>query len=143
MKDLIGITVLLSLFMINACSKKVEKERDSELQVISIHELKIKSGVNETEFEAFVMNEIAPLYRQIEGQDLFLAKGYVGQKTGQYVIFITFQTLEQRNKTYLSTGDSEELKKVMEGKDDLWDKFYTMAEGFDGIQCTDYVKVDY
>ncbi len=120
----------------------VKKENSPTLEVFSVHDLEIKDGVNQKEFETFVMNEIAPLYRQMKGQDLFLTKGYVGKRTGQYAIFITFESLEDRNRIYpLSVGFSEEFNKVMEGKDSLWEKFDSMAEGFDGTTNTDYIRV--
>ena len=104
---------------------------------------KIKTeGSVEKEFENFVMNEVAPLYRKMKGQDLFLGKGYVGQRTGQYAIFITFETVDDRNNIYpLSGGFSEEFNKVMEENEGWYEKFQSMAEGFDGIVCTDYIKV--
>ncbi|NQU53754.1 MAG: hypothetical protein HQ522_14585 [Bacteroidetes bacterium] len=145
MKKIIGISMVLVLLILSGFINKVEKEKASDLKVFSIHELSIKPGVNEKEFKDFVMNEIAPLYRQMKGQDLFLAKGYVGNRMGQYAIFITFPTVKDRNRIYPLSGDgfSEEFKKVMEGKKSIWEKFDSMAEGFDGMHCTDYVKVDY
>lgn len=146
MKILTVIVIVVVFLIMNACNLKVdsevEKPKESTLEVFSIHDLKIKPGVNEKEFETFVMNEIAPLYRQMKGQDLFLTKGYVGNRTGQYAIFITFESLEDRNRIYpLTVGFSEEFNKVMEGKDSLWKKFDSMAEGFDGTTNTDYLRV--
>lgn len=144
MKKLIGISLVLGLIMMSGFIHKAEKEKVRELTLFSIHEISIKPGVNEKEFEDFVMTEIAPLYRQMEGQDLFLTKGYVGKRMGQYAIFITFPTVKERNRIYPLTGDgfSEEFKKVMEGKESIWEKFDSMAEGFDGMHCTDYLKVN-
>lgn len=133
---------MIAFFMLSGCNQKSEKEVFSTLDLISIHDITVKPGVDEKEFESLVMNEIAPLYRKLHGQDLFLTKGYVGRRTGQYAIFITFPTVEDRNKVYpLSGGFSEEFDKVMEGNDALWAKFDSMAEGFDGSHCTDYVRV--
>jgi hypothetical protein len=144
MKKIIGITAILIALILNACSPNPEKEKFSKLNVYSVHDLQLKSGVNEKEFETFVMNEIAPLYRQMKGQDLFLTKGYVGNRMGQYAIFITFPTVKERNKIYPLSGDgfSDEFKKVMKGKESIWAKFNSMAEGFDGMHNTDYVRVN-
>lgn len=146
MKITTGISIAFVFLFFIACNQKndskVKKEKIQTLEVFSVHDLKIKPNVNEKEFEIFVMKEIAPLYRQMKGQDLFLAKGYVGIRTGQYAIFITFESLEDRNRIYPpSIGFSEEFNKVMEGKDSLWKKFDSMAEGFDGTTNTDYVRV--
>lgn len=144
MKRIIGISIVFAIMMMTACDQGVENKQTADFEVICIHDLKLKPGVDEKEFETFVMNEIAPLYKQMKGQDLFLGKGYVGQRTGQYSIFITFESLDDRNRIYpLDVGFSEEFHKVMEGKDAMWEKFRSMAEGFDGMIVTDYLKVDY
>jgi hypothetical protein len=142
MKKIVGLSIVLAFLMTTACNQNIESEKTSDFEIISIHELTLKPGVDEKEFEQFVMNEVAPLYRQMKGQDLFLGRGYVGQRTGEYAIFITFETVEDRNNIYpLSGGFSEEFNKVMEENEGWYEKFQSMAEGFDGIVCTDYVKV--
>ena len=83
MKKYIGISLAMIFFMMTACDINIEKEKTTEFEVICIHDLKLKPGVDEKEFENFVMNETAPLYRQMKGQDLFLGKGYVGQRAGE------------------------------------------------------------
>lgn len=127
-----------------ACNQGVENKEITDLEIISIHDLKLKPGVDENEFETFVMNEIAPIYDQMKGQYFSLGKGYVGQRAGKYSIIITFESVDDRNRIYpLDVGFSEEFHKAMEGKDAMWKKFRTMAEGFDGVVVTDYLKVDY
>lgn len=145
MNTFTGIFIVLAIFMMNACNLKVESEvdkpKESNWKVLAIHELNMKPGVDEKEFETFVMTEIAPLYRQIKGQDLFLVKGDAGVRTGEYAIFITFASLEELKSTYLPDGSfSEEFEKVLEGTDELWDRFQLMADGFDGKEFTNYVK---
>ena len=78
-KSLIVLTVVLfgSLFII-ACNQKVElkteNEKVAEFEVFSVHDLTIKPGVDEKLFEVFVIKEIAPLYGQMKGQNLFLVR---------------------------------------------------------------------
>jgi hypothetical protein len=142
MKKIIGISIVFALLMMTACDLCVENEKTTDFEIISIHDLKLKPGVDEKEFENFVMNEVAPLYRQMKGQDLFLGKGYVGQRKGEYALFLTFKTVEDRNNIYpLSGGFSDVYNKVMEGNEAWWDKFQSMAEGFGGEVVTDYIKV--
>ena len=146
MKKIIGISIVLSFIMMNAFTQKaetkVEKPTGSTSEVICIHDLQLKPGVNVKEFEIFVMNEIAPLYNQMKGQHLFLAKGDRGIRNGQYSIIITFTNIEDRDRIYpLDIGFSEEFTKIMEGKEKMWEKFNSMAEGFDGMHNTDYVKI--
>jgi hypothetical protein len=120
-----------------------ENKISADFDMVCIHDLELKPGVDEKEFEAFVMNEIAPLYKQMKGQDFTLGKGYVGQRTGKYSIFITFKSVADRDRIYpLDIGFSDEFNKAMEGKDAMWQKFRSMvAEGFDGVIVTDYLKV--
>ena len=140
MKKYIGISIVFAIMMMTACDQGAENIKTTDIEIISIHDLKLKPGVDEKEFETFVMGEIAPLYKQMNGQDFFLGKGYVGQRTGQYSIFLTFKTLEDRNNIYPPSGGfSDEYNKVMEGHEAWWDEFQTMAEGFDGIVVTDYL----
>jgi len=146
MKTLTGISIALLFIVMNACNINVESEVDNPKEqtwkVLAIHELEMKPGVDEKTFETFVMSEIAPLYRQIKGQNLFLIKGDEGIRAGQYSIIITFTTLEKLKSTYLPDGSlSEEFEKVLEGTDELWDRFQLMADGFDGNEFTNYVKV--
>jgi hypothetical protein len=146
MKILFIISIVFVLLLVNACKQNVDSNDEIEkilnLEVYSVHDLKIKPGVNEKDFETFVMNEIAPLYNKMKGQDLFLAKGDRGIRNGQYAIFITFRSIEDRNRIYPPVGGfAEEFNKVFEGKDSMWGKFYSMAEGLDGTNHTDYVRV--
>ena len=144
--SIIIAAVFFVLIFINACDEKVElkteNEKVAEFEVFSVHDLTIKSGVDEKLFEAFVNNEIAPLYGEMKGQKLYLVKGERGIRTGQYAIFITFTSIEDLARIYPpDIGFSEEFTRVFEGKDSLWVKFNSMAEGFDGKHNTDYVKV--
>ena len=142
MKRIIGISILFVILTTSFFGQSFENDDPTDFEIISIHDLVLKPGVDEKEFETFVMDKIAPLYRQMKGQDLFLGKGYVGQRTGQYSIFITFTTVEDRNRIYpLTGGFSEEFDNVMEGTDALWETFRSMADGFDGVVVTDYLKV--
>ena len=148
MKNLsIIIAALFFVFLlINACGKRVElkpeNETAAEFEVFSLHDLTTKPDVNEKDFETFVMNEIAPLYGQMKGQKLYLVKGERGIRNGQYAIFLTFTSIEDLDRIYPpDIGFSEEFNKVFEGKDSLWVKFNSMAEGFDGKHNTDYIKV--
>lgn len=142
MKNRVWFLIVLAFLMTTSFNQKSGNEKSSDFEIISIHELKLKPGVDEKEFERFVMNEVAPLYRQMKGQDLFLGKGYVGQRTGEYAIFITFRSVEDRNNIYpLTGGFSDVYNKVMEGHEGWYKKFQSMAEGFDGIEVTDYIKV--
>ena len=141
MKKIIGISIVFTLLMMTACDQNFRDAKSSDFEIISLHDVKLKPGVDEKEFEDYVMNVVAPLYRKMKGQDLFLGKGYVGQRKGQYSIFITFTTVEERNNIYpLSGGFSDEYFKATEGHEGWYEKFQSMADGFDGVIVTDYIK---
>lgn len=142
MKNFIGLFIGLTILLMSAINLNPATEEAQSDEVICIHDLQIRPGIDEKEFETFVMNEIAPLYDQMKGQDLYLAKGDRGVRAGQYAIIITFTSIEDRDRIYPpGEGFSEEFNQIMEGTDAIWYKFNFMAEGFDGSMHTDYVKV--
>ena len=79
MKTLAKIIVVLTFFFINSCTQKVDTQiqepQESTVEVYSVHELELNPQTDTTEFEIFVMEEIAPLYNQMKGQKLYLVKG--------------------------------------------------------------------
>jgi len=145
-KTLAKIIVVLTFFFINSCTQKVDTQiqepQESTVEVFSVHELELNPQTDPTEFEIFVMEEIAPLYNQMKGQNLYLVKGDRGIRKGKYAILLTFDSIEDRNRIYPPSGGfSEEFTTIFEGKDSLWDKFRSMAKGFEGTIHTDYVRV--
>jgi len=141
MKTLSGIAIGLALLMLNAYTPnvetKVDKSEESTFEVYSIHELEIKPDVDSKEFETFVMNEIAPIYNKMKGQNFTLVKGDRGLRTDKYAIVLTFESLENRNRIYPPSGDV-----VGDfGSEALWDKFGSMLNKGLGEAFTDYVYV--
>ena len=141
-KSLTVLTVVLfgSLFII-ACNQKVElkteNEKVVEFGVVSVHDLTLKAGVDEKEFETFIMNEVAPIYDKMRGQKLTLVKGDRGIRTNQYAIILTFESIEDRDRIYPPSGEF-----VGDfGEDSMWEKFDLMIEDGLGKLHTDYVKV--
>ena len=146
MKTLIVFSILFVFLFMNASAQtvesKIEKPKVSTLEVYSIHELEVNPDVDIKEFETFVMKEIAPLYNKMKGQNLYLVKGDRGIRTDKYAVLLTFESVEDRNRIYPPSGGfSEEFNEVFEGRDSIWDKFNSMAKGFDGTTHTDYVRV--
>ena len=141
MKTLTKITIVLVLLMANACTpkdeSKVERLEESMLEVYAIHEVETKPSVDLKEFEAFVMNELAPIYNKMKGQKLILVKGDRGVRTGKYAIILTFESVEDRDRIYPPSGEF-----VGDfGDDAIWDKFGSMVvNGFSTVH-TDYIKV--
>ena len=96
MKNLIMVIgVLFLVLLFSAFIGNVTKENAAEFQVIAIHDLTIKSGVNEKEFEIFVLNEIAPFYNKMKGQNLNLVKGDRGIRNNKYTIILTFESIDE------------------------------------------------
>lgn len=137
-----GFTLATALLILTACNLDSGKDKFQPNEVICIHDLQLRPGADAKEFESFVMKELAPLYNQMQGQQLFLAKGDRGIRNGQYALIITLVSVENRDRIYPpDIGFSEEFTEIMEGKEEMWDKFSSMAEGFDGSSHTDYVVV--
>ena len=143
MKNLTVLSIVLVFLMMNACTQKVEKivekPKVSASEVYAIHELELKADIDTTEFETFVMKELAPIYNKMKGQNLYLVKGDRGIRTDKYAIILTFESIEDRNRIYPPSGEF-----VGDfGGEAIWDKFSAMAEKGLGESHTDYVKVSH
>ena len=140
MKTLARISFLVVFFIMSANAQEVEskvkKLNKSALEVVAIHDLELMPGVNTKDFEAFVLEEIVPIYNKMTGQKLILTKGDRGIRTGKYSMIITFDSIEDRDRIYPPSG---ELVGDF-GEDAMWEKFMSMAKGMGAIH-TDYVKV--
>ena len=114
-------------------------------KVFGLHELELKPGVNEKEFETFVTDEVTPLYQRVPGQVAYLMKGDRGERTGKYALVIEIESLEVRDRIYPPKGDSwelsEEFEQALEDTGPIRDKLATfVVVDFPGI-FTDYVMV--
>jgi hypothetical protein len=137
MKNISIILVALICFFLIGAFVESDQHNGAEFEVLAVHDIKIKADVNEKEFEAFVMNELAPIYNDMEGQNLTLVKGDRGVNTNNYAIILTFESIEDRDRIYPPSG---ELVGDF-GDDSTWDKFNSMVEEGLGSHHTDYVKV--
>jgi len=141
MKTLTVIAIALVLLLTSAFTanneSKVEKYEKSTLDIYSVHDIEIKQNVDSKEFEAFVINELAPIYNNMKGQRLILVKGDRGVRTNKYAIILTFESIEDRNRIYPPSG---ELVGDF-GGEEVWDKFDSMTSTGLGVLHTDYVVV--
>ncbi len=138
MKTLARITFLLFLSL-NLNAQDYQSEFITILgatpEVVAIHDVELLAGTVAKEFEAFVLNKIAPIYNKMKGQQFSLVKGDRGIHANQYAFIISFRSIEDRNRIYPPSG---ELVGDF-GEDALWDKLNSMAKVF--YTHTDYVKV--
>ncbi len=133
------VAALFLIFLIGAFTENFEKEDVAESEVISVHDITLQPGVEEKEFETFVMNELAPIYDNMKGQKLTLAKGDRGIRTNKYAIILTFESIEDRDRIYPPSGGF-----VGDfGADSIWNKFDSLVDDGLGKHHTDYVKVAY
>ena len=138
MKSLAKIYFLF-FFIINLNAQDFQSEIvpfiDSTPEVIAIHDVELLPYTVAKEFEAYVLNKIAPIYNKMKGQKFSLVKGDRGNRTSQYAFIITFESIEDRNRIYPPSGGF-----VGDfGEDAIWDKLNSMAKVF--YSHTDYVKV--
>ena len=143
MKALVVISILLSFIMMNACTQKVESDVKINTalspDVYAIHNLELKPEVDTKEFEKFVLKELAPIYNKMKGQKMFLAKGDRGERTDKYALILTFESVEDRDRIYPSSGEFTEDF----GDASIWDKFESMTVEPMGTVHTDYVRVNH
>jgi hypothetical protein len=132
MKTLAKISLLLVFFITTANAQDTQ----SKLGVVAVHELELLPGVDMMEFEAFVLENIIPVYNKMPGQHAMLAKGDRGMRTNMYALILTFDSLEDRDRIYPPSGGT-----VGDfGKESMWEKFMTMISGM-GDTFTDYIKI--
>ena len=141
MKISTGIILVFAFLAVGELNAEVRKDGGAGLGVVAVHDLKLKAGVNEKDFESFIENEWLPMYSKIKGLDAFLAKGDRGVRTGEYSLILTFESIEDRNRIYPASGEtSEEISKIQDDINSLWKKFEPMSEGL-GETFTDYVRI--
>ncbi|MBT8394226.1 MAG: hypothetical protein KJN66_05175 [Bacteroidia bacterium] len=138
MKTLTKITFLL-FFILNLNAQDSHSVFELNLgatpEVVAIHDVELLAGTDPNEFEKYVLNNIAPIYNKMKGQQFILAKGDRGIRTNLYAFIITFRSIEDRNRIYPPSGDL-----VGDfGEDAIWDKLNSMAKVF--FSHTDYVEV--
>ena len=141
MKNLMVISIVFAIFMLNSCTQKVatkiEKPNESTFEVYSIHEIEIKPNVDLIEFETFVMKELTPIYNKMKGQKMILVKGDRGLRTNKYALILTFESIEDRDRIYPPSGGF-----VGDfGAPSIWEKFGSMTTVGLGAAHTDYIKI--
>ena len=133
MKTLARISFLLVFFIMTANAQDVE----SKLGVVAIHDLELLPEVEAKVFEAFVLENIVPIYSKMKGQQAILVKGDRGLRTKKYALILTFDSIEDRDRIYPPSGGY-----VGDfGDDSIWEKLSSMTVKGIGEMHTDYVKL--
>ena len=135
---------LIFFIVINAVAQMSSdlNPKTNEAQVIAVHQLELKPEVKEKDFEHLIIDKLLPLYDKIDGQKAFLMKGDRGNRTGKYAIFLTFESVEVRDRIYPAKGGiSEDFEKVLEGSDPIWDQLNSYVVGDVFGNHTDYLRV--
>ena len=141
---LIAVTISFVILVLCPASGYAQDEdpNASKQMVISVHAFILNDGVDEKEFEAFVLDEILPLYNAVEGQTAYLMKGDRGLRTGMYSMVLVFPDVEARNHIYLPEGGySEDFEEIFRGADALFEKMDDFIVGNPWVNHTDYVNV--
>ena len=129
--------LMLLVFAALSCSNSTGPSVSSKA-VFAIHQIELKANVNPSEFEKFVLTEVAPVYNQIKGMQFSLVKGDRGSRVNKYAVMLSFDSIEDRNRIFPSKGESQEDW----GDDEVWEKFGAMASGLgEESFFTDYVEI--
>ena len=141
---LIAVTISFVILVLSSASGYAQDENPnaSKQMVIAVHPFVLNDGIDEKEFEAFVLDEVLPLYIAVEGQTAYLMKGDRGLRTGMYSLVLVFPDVEARNRIYLPEGGySEDFEEIFEGTDALFEKMDDFIVGNPWVNHTDYVNV--
>ncbi len=112
-------------------------------KVMGMHQVELKPGVNEMEFEDFICNEVIPIYSRVPGQTVHLLKGDRGERDGKYLVLIEIDSPERRDQIYPPPEGSfaEDVQQLVGDVSHIWDKLISMVEEFPDSKVTDYVMV--
>jgi hypothetical protein len=122
-------------------------------QLLSIHNLELKPGVSEAEFEAFMRAEVVPLYGSLPGMMGRLLKGDRGKRKHKYALLIELDSPERRDHYFPLKTDRkddneldedrfpEEVKQLLADKGHVFERLDKSVEQFPDTTFTDYVAV--
>lgn len=108
--------------------------------VLSIWEVEftLEEGMTFEQLEEFYVKTYKPaIEKNFPGVHFFFMKGERGERTGKYVQFVVFDSIEERNKWYPASGEASELaKKAADNMRKIQDRLGKMVSG---ATWTDYV----
>jgi hypothetical protein len=111
-------------------------------KVLGMHNVELKPGVNEKEFEEFMCNQMLPIYRMVPGQTVHLLKADRGERSGKYLVLIELESAARRDQIYPMEGSvSEDVQKLIGNVDPIWEKMATFVQEFPDPGYTDYAMV--
>ena len=96
-------------------------------RVFGMHEIELNPGVNEEDFENFVLNEMSagPAY---PGWSMRLLKGDQGARKGKYLILFDIESVEARDRSNQSPDEVEQFDKAFEKEwEPLFQKWNTFT----------------
>ena len=129
------ITVTVLLLVITAYGQKVKPGN-----VVSIHEIEftLEDGMTFSQLEKLYLEEYIPaIEKNFPGAEFHLLIGERGKRTGKYIEFLVFDSLEERNRWFPEKGKtSEEAKKGFDNMREIQDRMSKMASS---VSFTDYV----
>lgn len=107
-------------------------------KLFGVHEIELKPGVTEEEFEAFMSTVMA-----IPDMTNHVLKGIRGERKGKYLILAEAKRVEDRDQWFTDEDDLNEAGiQWFEDHPDVarwFEKLDTLCSGFGGV-FTDYVE---
>jgi len=91
------------------------EEEAAMSKVLGIHNVELKPGVNEREFEEFIKAEVLPVYRKVPGQTIHFLKGDRGDRSGKNLVLIELESVERRDHIYPRVGEIGVLRRMCSG----------------------------
>ena len=142
---LIQILILVSLIgQISFAQSNQERENTTNSKLMGIHILKLKEGVNSTEFEQFIENDFLPSVKNsIPGFYVRILRGERNVSSGEYIMVHDIQSIGIRDIYYPTKGEPSDLTKkfiTMCGTkcEKAWETFHQMV---DTLNWADYEEI--
>ena len=127
--------VAFMLLAITAYGQKIKTGN-----VVSIHEIEytLEDGITFEQLEQLYLEEYLPAAeKNFPGVEFHLMKGERGERTGKYIEYIVFDSIEDRNRWFPENGkSSEEAKQAFDNMREIQDRMMKMVSSH---TFTDYI----
>ena len=139
---LFAFATLAFLALVMTAPTPAQSPRAGSGEVIAIRELKLKPGVDASQFEQFSTRTYNPAWEgAVPGLKAYIAKGDRGVRKDSYALILIFDTEKTRNAIFpkAGSGASERFAPLIQGALNLNQELDKFVESGSISAYTDYV----
>ena len=91
------VSLALAMLLFSTSLEAKAQSDNSNAKVYGIHEITLKPGVTEAEFETFVKEKVLPNW-DMPGWNMSIIKGDRGDRIGGYIVLIEIESVAYRDR---------------------------------------------